>query len=175
MQITMILALFAGASIGGIIGQAMKAAGGSCPLTCNPWGGMIVGGIIGLSLASGFGRQSGISFSNNVVEIENQAQLDNLLKESDISIIDYYSDSCWPCEQIKPAIHGIADELKGKVKVLALNIDKNKELASKLGVITIPDVRIYRKGMQIERIVGARNKEYYLEKIKTVESDQRKE
>lgn len=45
-----------GAVIGGIIGYAGKCAGGACPLTCNPIGGLITGAVVGfLLVTSSFG------------------------------------------------------------------------------------------------------------------------
>ncbi len=41
-----------GAILGGIIGYAGKCAGGACPLTCNPIGGLITGAVIGFLLVS---------------------------------------------------------------------------------------------------------------------------
>ncbi len=45
MDITLrIVGAVAGAVLGGFVGQALMARGGTCPLTCNPVGGAIVGG-----------------------------------------------------------------------------------------------------------------------------------
>ncbi len=48
----MILKILIGTVIGGLIGSGvgwgLRCAGGTCPLTCNPWGAVITGALIGL-------------------------------------------------------------------------------------------------------------------------------
>ena len=46
-----------GAILGGITGYFGKCASGMCPLTSNPWTGAIFGSIMGMLIASSFGRQ----------------------------------------------------------------------------------------------------------------------
>jgi hypothetical protein len=50
MLIKIVLAVIIGAVVGGYVGHFLKCSGGSCPLTCNPWGGAIFGALIALSL-----------------------------------------------------------------------------------------------------------------------------
>jgi outer membrane lipoprotein SlyB len=52
MIIQVIAGVSLGAIVGGIIGYAGKCAGGGCPLTCNPIGGIITGALIGFLVAS---------------------------------------------------------------------------------------------------------------------------
>ena len=78
-----------------------------------------------------------------------------------VVLVDFYADWCGPCRKLKPTVHAIADEYSGKVGVLAVNVDKNKDLASHHGVSGIPDVRIFRAGEQAEQIVGLRGKDSY--------------
>jgi hypothetical protein len=49
MIIKIAVAIIAGGLIGGFGGHLLKYSGGSCPLTCNPWGGAILGIVLSLS------------------------------------------------------------------------------------------------------------------------------
>jgi hypothetical protein len=46
MILKIIAATLFGALLGGVAGYFLQCAGGSCPLTCNRWGGAIVGALI---------------------------------------------------------------------------------------------------------------------------------
>ena len=48
MLLKIMLAIIIGGLLGSLVGWGLKCSGGSCPLTCNPWGGAITGVVIGL-------------------------------------------------------------------------------------------------------------------------------
>ncbi|MCB4790283.1 MAG: DUF6132 family protein [Elusimicrobia bacterium] len=55
MFIKILIAVIAGGVAGGIGGHFLKCAGGTCPLTCNPWGGAVFGIILAISFVLNLG------------------------------------------------------------------------------------------------------------------------
>jgi thioredoxin len=53
-------------------------------------------------------------------------------------IIDFYADWCPPCRQLSPLVEEIAKEYNGKIVVYKVDTDKEKELARKLGITSLP-------------------------------------
>ena len=53
MAIRIATGILLGGGLGVAVGYGMKCAGGTCPLTCNPWGGAITGIVFGLIWALG--------------------------------------------------------------------------------------------------------------------------
>jgi thioredoxin len=53
-------------------------------------------------------------------------------------IIDFYADWCPPCRQLSPLVEEIAREYNGKIVVYKVDTDKEKELAQKLGITSLP-------------------------------------
>jgi thioredoxin len=53
-------------------------------------------------------------------------------------IIDFYADWCPPCRQLSPLVEEIAKEYNGKIVVYKVDTDNEKELASKLGITSLP-------------------------------------
>ena len=49
MALKIAISVILGGVIGGAVGYLLRCTGGSCPLTCNPWGGAIVGILLSLS------------------------------------------------------------------------------------------------------------------------------
>jgi thioredoxin len=72
-----------------------------------------------------------------------------------IVIVDYYADWCGPCRMLSPLLEKIADENPKLILVCKVNVDKFRELATKEGVKSIPDVRIFRDGKLVDQFVGA--------------------
>ncbi|MEN9449221.1 MAG: hypothetical protein RJA25_2511 [Bacteroidota bacterium] len=63
-------------------------------------------------------------------------------------IVDYYAPWCAPCLKMEPMLNELAKEYQGKVKIIRLNIDENKKLASDLGIVAIPIIKKFEKGKE---------------------------
>ena len=57
-----------------------------------------------------------------------------------------------------PILKEMAKELKGKVKILKVDIDKNQKLAKKLDVMSVPTFVLYKKGEIIWQRSGGMTK-----------------
>ena len=63
-------------------------------------------------------------------------------------LVDYFAPWCAPCIKMKPMLEEIDKEYAGKVKVIRLDINENKELAKKLNIVEIPILKIFIKGKE---------------------------
>ncbi len=81
-------------------------------------------------------------------------------------LIDFWAAWCMPCRMLGPTIDALATEYAGKVTVGKINVDDNKELSSKYGVMSIPTVLLFAKGKVVEQFVGVQPKATYENAIK---------
>jgi thioredoxin 1 len=70
-------------------------------------------------------------------------------------VVDFWAEWCGPCRMIAPALEEIATELKGKVKIVKLNIDENPTVPSTLGIRSIPTLIVFKDGKAAAQKVGA--------------------
>jgi thioredoxin len=64
-------------------------------------------------------------------------------------LVDYYAPWCAPCIKMKPMLEELAKEYEGKVKIIRLDINENKQLAKQLNVVEIPVLKIFINGKEI--------------------------
>ncbi len=84
----------------------------------------------------------------------NAKNFDEALKNP-LVLVDFWADWCMPCKMLAPTIDRISEEYKGRVLVGKVNIDDNQELAEKYGIMSIPNLIIFKDGKPVENVVGA--------------------
>ena len=80
--------------------------------------------------------------------------------------VDFFAEWCGPCKMAAPVLEELAGEYKDKVVVGKLDVDQNQETASKLGVMSIPTIIMFKDGKEVDRKVGFAGKAGYEEMIK---------
>ena len=90
----------------------------------------------------------------------------NEIINSDIPVlVDFYATWCGPCKAMGPVIEELGKELKGKVRVLKVDVDKNQAVASQYNVQAVPTLIIFKDGMVVWRNAGAMSKPALLAQI----------
>jgi len=94
------------------------------------------------------------------------ATFEQEVKQSDIPVlVDFWAPWCGPCRKISPVIDEIAEEYKGKVKVVKINTDENVRTAQEYSISGIPSLLIFSKGEAVERLVGLMQKQNLISSI----------
>lgn len=69
-------------------------------------------------------------------------------------IVDFWSPSCQPCLQLAPLLEKIVNEAGGSVLLAKVNIDECQDLASMMGVQSIPLVVAFAEGRPVDQFMG---------------------
>ncbi|GFN40681.1 MAG: thioredoxin 1 [Marine Group I thaumarchaeote] len=74
-------------------------------------------------------------------------------------LVDFWATWCGPCSIVAPIVEEISKEYQDRVDFVKVDVDQNKELASKYGIISIPTLAIFRNGQVVAQEVGTASKE----------------
>ena len=83
-------------------------------------------------------------------------------------VVDFWAEWCQPCKMIAPVLDKIADRYDGKLKVVKCNVDENQDVASKYGVMSIPNLIFFKDGQVVDQIVGYKGEQELSTKIEEV-------
>jgi thioredoxin 2 len=70
-------------------------------------------------------------------------------------LVDFWAEWCGPCRTVGPMLEQIARERKGRLKIVKLNVDENRRMASIHRVQSIPMLQLQRGPLFIDKQVGA--------------------
>jgi len=59
---------------------------------------------------------------------------------------------------VAPVLAAIAQERKGQLKIVKVNVDENPQLAARFKAHSIPMMTLFKDGRAVETIVGAQPK-----------------
>ena len=96
-----------------------------------------------------------------------ESEFETLLKTEDLLVVDFTATWCGPCRVVAPLMEQLSQEYQNQIKVIKIDVDKDKPLAKKYEVRTIPTVLYFKNGELVETIKGVSPYEDFSNAVKS--------
>jgi thioredoxin 1 len=91
---------------------------------------------------------------------------EEVIEYEGLVLVDYWAPWCGPCRMLEPIVEEISVEMKDTVKVCKMNLDEEREIAGKYGIMSIPTLMLFKNGEVMESMIGLQGKESIVDAIK---------
>ncbi len=92
--------------------------------------------------------------SADVTRADFEAQVINRSRTIPV-LVDFWAGWCAPCKMLMPVLARLADEYQGRFFLAKIDTDKEKDLAARYGIRSLPTVKIFRNGEAVDEFLGA--------------------
>ena len=69
-------------------------------------------------------------------------------------VVDFYADWCMPCKILGPVLEKIVERFGEKLFFAKVNVDDAPETAQKYGIMSIPNIKLFKDGKVVDEFVG---------------------
>ncbi|RJR17894.1 MAG: hypothetical protein C4582_12280 [Desulfobacteraceae bacterium] len=116
-------------------------------------------------------NQEGLqSVSTKPPDFNTKEEFSAALKNGKPLLVDFGSNSCIPCRQLRPILQEISREKAGRMDVLVIDVYRYKDLAQEYKIQVIPTIIIFdAAGKEVFRGQGFMPKEAIMDQLKKVE------
>lgn len=88
------------------------------------------------------------------MQINEKMFSEQVLNSENLVVVDFWAEWCSPCRMIKPILEELSNEVTD-VTIVGLDVDTYPNVAATQGIRNIPTIGFYKKGIMVDRIVGA--------------------
>jgi thioredoxin 1 len=82
-------------------------------------------------------------------------------------LVDFGSNSCVPCRQMRPILKEVSQEFSGKAHVLVIDVNKYGDLSREYQILMIPTLIFFNsKGKEVFRHTGSSDKNSIVQKLR---------
>ncbi len=96
-----------------------------------------------------------------------KSSFQEIISSKNLVLVDFSAEWCGPCKALGPILIQVKDELKDRLKIVKIDVDKNRSLSEKYEVRGVPTMVLFKEGRQIWRQSGVLQKNDIVNVVKS--------
>lgn len=69
-------------------------------------------------------------------------------------LVEFSAEWCGPCKAMKPILKEVSKKIGDKARIIKIDVDKNRAVASKMAVRAVPTFILFKRGKSVWREPG---------------------
>ena len=98
-----------------------------------------------------------------MAKIITSQEFDNTI-ERGVVVVDFFATWCGPCKMLSPVIDELSGELEN-VNFVKVDIDQSMDLAQKFKIVSVPTLKVFKNGEEVDTLMGFMPKEVLKSKV----------
>ena len=96
--------------------------------------------------------------SDKIKVLGSKEVYEKMIKGEKPVLVDFFATWCGPCQMMGMMLEEMAEKYKDieKVEIVKIDIDEYADIASENGVMSVPTLKIFQAGKEIESYTGMR-------------------
>jgi thioredoxin 1 len=87
-----------------------------------------------------------------IIEVTKENFEEEVLRPGKLVLVDFWGPQCGPCKQLAPEIEKIAEEFSENLKIVKVDVSKNRRLCVEFRVLSLPTIIFFKNGKEIARL-----------------------
>ena len=88
-----------------------------------------------------------------------------VLESSTPVLVDFFANWCGHCQKLLPLLDEVAAAMEGKISVVKVNVDENRDLSQKYEIKGLPTMILFKDGSELDRLIGFMPKDKIIDKV----------
>jgi thioredoxin 1 len=84
-----------------------------------------------------------------------EENFDEAINSGKVVLVDFWAEWCGPCRMVGPIVDKLAADYGDKAIIAKVNVDDHGSLAARFGIQSIPNLKVFKNGVEVGNIVGA--------------------
>ena len=90
----------------------------------------------------------------SALKVDDQNFDSEVLRSGEPVLVDFWAPWCGPCRAMSGVVEQLASEVKGRAKVVKVNVDDAGDSAARYGIQSIPSFAVFHHGELQDQTVG---------------------